>query len=422
METRLKIIMYWIVAIWVVAQVILIVFLWGTPLSSDPATYIDLAQKCFNNGEWYPMQEHMYSAYIWAPGFVNFLILQLNLFGTVNLNPIFNLLMNIGVLLDVYYLGTRFFSKQVATFSVITYCLLYSNLMIVVPACTEIPFLFLALSGFSLSLLRKTKFLIIGGVLLALANWIRPLSIIFLFVLLAFLFVKKSSIKSYITLLISFLLIVFFIGIGTYNKVNYFIFQSTTSGFNLIQTANDHAYGGVEAQLFGDSTSTLYIKDAKSVTFTQKDSIWKKRSYYWIKEHPVKYIALYFKKIGGLYAEDSWSDKPIFGGNGFISKYVSGNMTKSSFVKFAIKMGLKSIIYYVVLLLFFISLFIHRKTILSDKGLLLLLLIIGTLSNCLLIVSSRYHYTYLFVIILFAASTIDYYLRKKDASKYNKVN
>lgn len=411
MEARLKIIMRWVVAIWIVTQIVLIIVFWGKPLNMDPAVYINLAQECFNNGTWYPMETHIYASYIWAPGFVNFLILQLKLFGTVNLNAVLNLLMNIGILGNIYYLGSRFFSVRVAALSVIIYCLLYSNLMIVVPACTEIPFLFLALSGFCLGLSNKTWHIVFGGVLVALANWVRPLSIIFILILLLYWLFRKSNIKSYVAFLVPLLLVVFIIGFTTYNRIGYYVYQSTTSGFNMVQTANDKAYGGVmPGELFKDSTTTLYIKNGASMTFVEKDSIWRARAYDWIKAHPVRYIGLFFKKMGGMYLEDSWPDKPIFGGNGVFSMYESGKMPKAEFMRSVLKMGLKSAVYYVVLLLFILSLYVNRKVLLSEKGMLLLLLVIGTCSNCLLIVSSRYHYTYLFVIVLFAASFVDYYL------------
>ena len=74
------------------------------------------------------MSEHLYYSYLWAPGLINFFILQLKLFGTVNFNMVFNLLMNLGIVYEIYWLAKRFFSTRTALLSVIFYNLLYSNL------------------------------------------------------------------------------------------------------------------------------------------------------------------------------------------------------------------------------------------------------------------------------------------------------
>ena len=47
----------------IVVQIILIVKFWDMPQGSDQGEYIKLAQDCLNNGEWYPMEKHIYSTY-----------------------------------------------------------------------------------------------------------------------------------------------------------------------------------------------------------------------------------------------------------------------------------------------------------------------------------------------------------------------
>ncbi len=402
-----------VVVLWVIAQIVVIIYFWGAPQGSDQGAYIRMAQSCYEKGEWYPMLQDVYTSYIWAPGFINFLILQLRVFGTVNANPIINVLMNVGIVYLVCYLGKHLFSKRTAYIAVIFYCMLYSNLMIVVPAGTEVPFLFLSLMAFCLCLSQRTMWLIMASVLFALANWVRPLVVIFLPVVLVFLFAKRSSWKHYVALLLPMFITVFIIGHLTERKIGYFVYQSTTSGVNLIMTANDKAYGGVSTSLAKDTTNACYIKDVEQYTFAQRDSIRKKRSIEWIKEHPFKYIKLYTMKIGGLYIEDSWSDRPILGGDGFIDKAAHGQKSKSEFVNRVIGMGAKSVVYYILYILFLYSLVTNRKSILTEKGILLLILLLGTGLTCIFAVSPRYHYPFLFAIIIWAAYGVDTYIEKK---------
>ena len=181
-------------------------------------------------------------------------------------------------------------------------------------------------------------------------------------------------------------------------------------------TANDKAYGGVATSLMGDTTNTCYIRNAQAYTFAQKDSIWRQRAIKWIKENPGQFGKLYLMKLGGLYIEDSWPDRPILGGDGFIDKAAHNKVSKSSFISRIFSMGLKSLVYYVILFFFVYAIAKHIKELLSWKGFLLLILLLGTLSTCIFSVSPRYHYPFLFVIIIWAAYGIETSLSKINKS------
>ena len=405
---------YLIFGLWLIAQIIVVVWFWGVPQKSDQGVYMDIAKACFDKGEWYPLQSSVYASYIWTAGFINFLILQLKLFGTMNTNMIFNLIMNIGIAVEIFCLGKRFFSVRTANIAVILWCLLYSNLMIVAPAGTEIPFLFLALSAFCLCLFYpKPLFMAIAGVLFILANWVRPLAIIFIFTIIIYMLWKKYSWKNFAALFVSIALSVFLIGKLTENKIGYFVFQSTTSGVNLIMTANDKAYGGVASSILKDSTSIAFIENADSLTFKEKDALWKARSIEWIKQNPGKYAKLYLLKLGGLYIEDSWPDRPILGLDGFVDSYVvEKKVSKSAFISQVIIRGVKSLAYFFALIMFIYSIIVYRKSLLTEKSIFLILLAAGTFSTCLFAVSPRYHYPFLFTIILFSAYGIEHFIGK----------
>jgi hypothetical protein len=416
-EKNLRNIMYGVTVVWVLAQVVLILIYWGKPQHSDPSIYSSMALCCFQKNSWYPMPEDVYSLYIWAPGFINYLVTQLHCFGTIYATLAFNLIMNIGIAAEIYFLGNYFFSKRTAMLSVIFYCLLYSNLMIVIPISTEIVFLFLSLSGFSLILKEKTAYLIAAGFLFALANWVRPMVIVFIGVSLLFMFIRKYKIRSYLSLLLPLIVVIFAIGMWSYAKTGYFVYQSSTSGNNLVQTANDQAYGGPVAHLIRVPNSALYIEHSDSITFVQKDSIWKSRAYHWIKKHPVRFAGLYFKKIAGLYIEDSWADRPIFGGAGSAGKFATGEISTKDFVTIMIGMGLKSLVYYLVLIIFVLTLIFRFKDFISSKGYILLILVLGTLLTCIFPVTPRYHYPFLFALVICSAYGVDAYFTPKIDKK-----
>ena len=397
-------------SLWLLLQIVLIVVFWDVAQRSDQGLYMKMATECFEKGVWYPDVDSIYTSYIWAPGLINFFILQLKLFGTLKANFFLNLLMNVGILWNVWYLSNRFFSRRTAYIAVTLFCLMYSNVMVVLPAGTEVPFLFLSISALSLSLSPakpRLHWIALAGVLLAFANWVRPLIIIFVPVILLYFWRNKSHWSCYAALLAPIVLLSIGFGLLAQRQMGYFVYQSTTSGINLIMTANDKAYGGVASSRCNDSTSTCYIKDVERYTFAERDSIRKTRAIEWIKSHPGRFATLYVMKLAGLYVEDSWPERPIIGGDGFVDKAAHGGADKASIVKRIWNMFYKSVVYYAVLLMFVIAVIKRRKDILTDKGYLLLLLLLGTLSTCIFSVSPRYHYPFFFAAIIWAAYWLD---------------
>lgn len=396
-----------VVALWIMAQIVLLIVFWRHPQGSDQGEYMRMAIDCYNRGVWYPDAAYLYEGYIWAPGLVNYFILQLRIFGTLDFNPVFNLLMNIGIVFDIFIIAAKWFSRRTAYIAVILYCLIYSNAMVILPAGTEVPFLFLIITGFTLTLRRSGRRLAVAGVLFALANWIRPLTIIFLPAVLVYFYIKRYKAADYAALLLPLVLLTTLIGLWTKSQIGHFVFQSTTASVNLIMTANDRAYGGVASSLLRDPTSSCYIEDYKSLTYAQEDSIWRARAIDWILRNPEKYAGLYLLKIPGLYVEDSWADRPLLGGDGAVEKAMRSSDNKAGVAKRLPVMAAKSLVYYVMLALFIIAVVRYRREWRSEKGLLLLIVVTGTLVTCVFAVSPRYHYPWLFAMVIWAAYGLD---------------
>lgn len=207
------------------------------------------------------------------------------------------------------------------------------------------------------------------------------------------------------------------IGAASYKSANRVILQSSTSGVNLAYTSNDKAYGGVASSLLSDTTNLCYIKNANSYTYAQKDSIWKARSIEWIKDHPVKFAGLYAIKIPGLFAEDTWPDRAVLPGAGFIDKFAHGQISLPEFIGRVLLLVSKSIVFYMICIVFLIGLWTKRKEILSSKGVILIPVILGIAITCIFSVSPRYHYPFLFAMVIWAAYAFDCYLRKKGVLK-----
>ncbi|MDR2554026.1 MAG: glycosyltransferase family 39 protein [Fibromonadaceae bacterium] len=391
-------------AIWVLAQIVLVVCFWGYPhTKGDAGNYISMALRCFNNGQWYPMVEDVYpTTWLCAQGIINLLILQLRIFGTTDLNVVLNLFLNIAILLEIYYLGKKFFSKRTGLISVIIFCLFYSNLFIILEPLTELPFLFLCLSALCLVFSGKWRYVIVAALLFAIANWFRPLAIIFLFVSALYFFITKAKFYNYIALVIPYILVLFIIGTMTENKIGHFVYQSTTFGYNLLMASHDDAKGNINHYTFHEGGAG-FIENQDSLTFAERESIWRNRAFEWIKEHPIKFSVLFFKKIPTLYVHDAWPFSGYWWDEGI-------------FVKKILFQSLISIPYYLAFLLFFYALWINRKKLFSAKAVFPVIFITGTIITCIFPVGMRYHYPFMFTVIIYAAWGLDSYLESEVAA------
>ncbi len=412
---KLKTVTLTIVLIFIAVHIFLLIFYFGNPQHSDQVVHMNVANKAFSEGTWYPTASNLYDNFIVAPGLINFLILQLKLFGTMNYNGVFQLLMNLTMLFEVYYIAKHFFSKVVGYIATIIYCLIYSNYMGILIWGTEIPFLFLCLTAFSLSLTKKWYNVLIASALLAMSNTIRPLSILFIVTICLYFALSKTRWKQYALLCIPFFLLNY--GYGKINeaRMGYFVNTSTTGGTNLLQTANDYADGTTSK-----GSNIIRAKDSKFAyanntdkTVFEKDKMWHDAGIEWIKQNPKRYFMMFFKKIPYLYADDTWPERLVDLEN--LTKKESGDKT------YFIMMTIKNTPYYTVCLLAILGIVFFFKNLYKEhrNGLITLLayFIMGTGGTVLMPVMPRYHYPFLFVLIIFAAYTINRTYRNKFAKE-----
>ncbi len=399
----------------VAIQIFLLIFYFGNPQHSDQVVHMNVANKAFSEGTWYPTASNLYNSFIVAPGLINFLILQLKLFGTMNYNGVFQLLMNLTMLFEVYYIAKHFFSKVVGYIATIIYCLIYSNYMGILIWGTEIPFLFLCLTAFSLSLTKKWYNVLIASALLAMSNTIRPLSILFIVTICLYFALSKTRWKQYALLCIPFFLLNY--GYGKINeaRMGYFVNTSTTGGVNLIQTACDNADGttAVGYQIVGSKESKYAYVNNKDKTVFEKDKMWHDAGIEWIKKNPGKYFKMFFYKVPYMYADDTWPERLIDLEN--LTKKESGDNA------YFTMMTIKNIPYYAVCILAFCGIVFYSKKLFkehkNDFIILLAYFIMGTGGTILMPVMNRYHYPFLFVLIIFAAYTINHTYEKKFAKE-----
>lgn len=416
-ESRLFKAAWMIVGITFLVQCMLVFIYWDYPDGPDSIGYIKHALDNYAIGSTYPSRLNLKDQYLQAPGMVNYLILQHAVFGTTDfrIDKVFNVFFSLGVVVNVWYLAKRFFNQATACVAVIIYSLLPTNVFAPIHLLTELPYLFLTLTGFSLSLQKKWYFIAGAGALYAVAHTFRPLVLAFLMVSVVLYLIERRRLLSYLLLVLPYIFILW--GIGQHNKSNtgYFVTSSTTGGYNLIMSANDRAMARPEFSIFTDSTNIAFIPDRAERSFAERDSIYKARAMQWIRQNPGRYFMLYVEKIGRLWSGDTWS-MPKF------SKWDDWDYIRTlpdpghlPLIRRCIQ-AVEGLPYYVMMLFFFATLVWNRREIFSRKGLFLLIILLGTAGTCLFTVEVRFHYPYLFAVVLWTAYGIYTRRMRKKAS------
>lgn len=111
-DSQLRKIALTCVAIMTLIQVSLIAHWWDVTQFSDYGEYGRLAYGAYNAGSWYPSRNQLYGLFIFSPGFVNWLYIQLLIFGTLAYNPVFNMLLNLGIMTCVFRIADTFFHTE----------------------------------------------------------------------------------------------------------------------------------------------------------------------------------------------------------------------------------------------------------------------------------------------------------------------
>lgn len=270
---------------------------------------------------------------------------------------------------------------------------------------------------------KKSWILVIAGLLFAYAHTIRPIEIVLIFCVLIYFIAKKSNYKNYLALFIPYVLLLSSFGIYCKSQTGSFITTSTVTGHNLIFIANDQSNGGQPHPLglhyFKGKIG--YIPNLSHVHFAQKDSIWKARGIAWIKQHPSHYLKSYLNGATLImFRNDSWSIPKLSPYDDINEVNKMPNPHKAHLILYARQFGY-SLVYYFTLFAFAFSLYINRKSLLSLKSIFVLVPLLTTMGTSLLGTETRYHYPFMFAIIIWAAFGCYWLLSKASRRSYKEL-
>ena len=293
-----------------------ILFIFGYTPTNDSNGYIEFADICLKQGELYPCIALIKGQpFIWNIGIINIILASLRLFHTYW--PIL-LLMCLMKAITAWLLGKiteKLVDSKTAIVSVVIFVCYPNNWGDCTMLMSEIPMIFFSLWAIYIIINHENIYWwFFGGILLAIANWFRPIAILLIISLFFFFlcFQRKMLWKRIITIIAGAGCFIILVGTESKVRTGFFIYQAETFWFNMA----DECYDGspvkphYNMEMFAKGTPR-YIENHEQLTCFECNDIWKKRSIEWLKNNPIEYLSKIPKRLFYMYMTD-YDNIPAF--------------------------------------------------------------------------------------------------------------
>ena len=277
-----------LIAAFTILQLLILAIFGYTPYP-DSNGYISIAEECIAGNDWYPIATKINDyPFLWNIGAINAVVLTFKLFHSMTPLLVVYSLMK-GITAGLFYAVTRKTNgSHAALVALILYIVYPANYGEGTSVLSELPFMFFIMLGIYLSLVRNCS--IIGGMMLATANWFRPMGIVFLVAMMVFfLYQWRKSLK----LLIGYIAMITIIGCATMYRTGLFLYQAKTGWMALMDYSSDHA------------PESLEVLKRADWNVSQKDSAWQSLFFDWLKDHPTEYVKQMPPKLVNTYVSDN---------------------------------------------------------------------------------------------------------------------
>ena len=277
-----------LITVFTLLQLVILVVFGYTPYP-DSDGYQLLAQEAIQYGELYPVSTLINEyPFLWNIGSINITAISLALFRSIVPLLVVYALMK-GLTAWMFYALTRkICGSHTALIALVIYLLYPANYGESTSLLSELPFMFFIMLGLYLSIVKKMS--LFGGVMFAIANWFRPMGIVFLAALMIyFLFKWRNSLK----LLIGYVAMITIIGCASMYRTGLFLYQAKTGWMALMDYSSDHA------------PESLMVLERSDWNVSQKDSAWQSLFFDWLKDHPTEYVKQMPTKLVNTYVSDN---------------------------------------------------------------------------------------------------------------------
>jgi len=398
----------WIViALYTLIQLIYVAF-FPLPFISDSSNYLQFAKQAVDENTYYPNPSSIYSKWLVAPVYINYVVGLLRISSNSSIILYFNILLNLLQLFLVYRLTEKLYNSTAAWISVLGYIFYLNNLGLVLMNHTEFMFGIFILGSinfyFSSPLIRNY---LLCGLFAGLAIGIRPTGFALLFAYGALylydLIFKKYEHKKIGLIMMGVVTYVLIMGCLSLQNINKFEYTSTTGPANLIMSAYPKSTGVYDSRF--TETDSLY-KTKK--TYFERNEYLMNKSIQYIKEDPLRWISLIPRKIYSTFIFDGWTINKLINREKWDLNYLikGDRKIKESFKAEPIQVQLgfwvlnfwQYIIYGLIMTLFFYKLIFFKKWVHNKSEILFILFIVIGVSLSILSSVGNARYKYNFVI------------------------
>lgn len=295
----------------VIACQLVLVFTFRGDQVSDGMAYKVLAQETAGRSAYYPDEDDVYKPYVFNPGYVNFLALLYRLRQDDLLPMLANIALNVVMACQLYVVGYRLLGKRrIGLLAMLLYLMFPTYIADVTNFRSDLLFTTLIFGALVCVFSEKKGRYALAGILLALANFVRPVAVVFILPLCLYLWLQRITLRRWVSLLLGGLIVTAGIGTLSYVHTGFFTFQSTTGGVNLLIGAHDNATGAYVSVL--DPGEPGYLPELDRMTFQEKDAYWRDIAVRWILDHPARYARLIPKKLFYTYAGDAYAFASLY--------------------------------------------------------------------------------------------------------------
>ncbi len=281
------------------AWLLLVLVIFGYTPTNDGDGYIEFSQICLKTGQSYPCLPLIQGyPFIWNIGSINLTALSLLWFHSIYPLLVFLCVLKAVTVLFIGKVAQKLFSDKVAIIACILFSLYPNNWGQSTTILSEIPMICFALTALYIAISKeKSIWLFTSGIIFGLANWFRPVAMIFLGTLLLFyiFFIKRNRIKKCLSLCGGYVLFIVIVGSLCYQRTGYFLYQAESLWFNMAEATYEPSVAPQYNTNPYPTGTIRYIENINQKTAMECSDIWKKRSMAWLKEHPWQYL----KKVPG---------------------------------------------------------------------------------------------------------------------------
>lgn len=278
-----------IITAFTLLQLIILCVFGYTPYP-DSEGYIKLANDCLTYHEPYPVSIKLTDlAFIWNIGAINTVALSLKLFHSVVPLLVCYSLMKGATAWMLYKITQQITNTRTANIALLIYVLYPANYGEATSVLSEVPNIFFSLTALYLIICKKKN--VMGGGIIAIANWFRPIGLVY--IIAVTIYQRKKAVKT----MIGYAAMIGIIGWMSYYRTGCFIYQAQTGWMALLQYSVDNTAT--------KSDDALPIITDTHINVTEKDKIWRNRFFAWLKEHPADYIAQMPEKLYKLFVSDN---------------------------------------------------------------------------------------------------------------------